>query len=82
MNWNFDEEISREGTDSVKYDLRYEIFGRRDVIPMWVADMDFRTPQFITEKLRRRLDHGIYGYSFRSRDYFSSIMDWFGSRYN
>ena len=82
MNWNFDEEISREGTDSVKYDLRYEIFGRRDIIPMWVADMDFRTPYFITEELRRRLDHGIYGYSFRSSDYFSSIINWFGSRYN
>jgi cystathionine beta-lyase len=82
MNWNFDEEISREGTDSVKYDLRHDIFGKKDIIPMWVADMDFRTPDFITAKLQQRLDHGIYGYSFRSRDYFRSIMNWFNSRYN
>jgi len=70
MDWNFDEEINREGTDSVKYDLRYEIFGKRDIIPLWVADMDFRTPDFIPAKLQKRLDHGIHGYSFRSRDYF------------
>ncbi|NMB52844.1 MAG: cystathionine beta-lyase, partial [Bacteroidales bacterium] len=39
MDWSFDEIINREGTDSVKYDLRQEIFGRNDIVPMWVADM-------------------------------------------
>jgi cystathionine beta-lyase len=42
--WNFDEEINRENTSCIKYDLREEVFGRADVIPMWVADMDFKTP--------------------------------------
>lgn len=49
---------------------------------MWVADMDFRTPQFITEKLRSRLDHEIYGYFFRPPEYFSSIIKWFKNRYD
>lgn len=42
--WNFDEEINRENSNSIKYDWREKIFGRSDLIPMWVADMDFRTP--------------------------------------
>ncbi len=46
MMWNFDEPIQREGTNCIKYDLREEIFGRKDIIPMWVADMDFKTPGF------------------------------------
>ena len=82
MNWNFDEVINREGTDSVKYDLRYEKFGKMDIIPMWVADMDFRSPGFITEKLRNRVDHEIYGYFFRSQEYFTSMIKWFKTRYN
>ena len=82
MDWNFDEEINREGTDSIKYDLRFEIFGKKDIIPLWVADMDFRTPRFITEKLRQRLDHEIYGYFFRSPEYYNSIINWFKKRYN
>jgi len=59
MTWNFDENVVREGTDRIKYDLRKEIFGEKDVIPMWVADMDFRTPDFIIEALRSRLAHEI-----------------------
>ena len=81
MMWNFDEEINRENSDSVKYDLRDEKFGKKDIIPMWVADMDFRTPGFITDKLRERLDHEIYGYFFRSPQYFNSIISWLKTRY-
>jgi len=81
MKWNFDEGINREGSDSVKYDLRYEKFGKRDIIPMWVADMDFRTPGFITEKLRERLDHEIYGYFFRPPQYYDSLISWLNTRY-
>ena len=65
MKWNFDEAAKREGTDCIKYDLREETFGRKDVIPMWVADMDFKTPEFIADKLRERVNHELYGYSVR-----------------
>ncbi len=82
MNWNFDEHVSREKTDCIKYDLREEIFGKKDVIPMWVADMDFKTPAFIIEKLRERLGHEIFGYSFRPDAYFSSIIKWTREHHN
>jgi cystathionine beta-lyase len=80
--WNFDEPAAREGTDCIKYDLRKEIFGVKDVIPMWVADMDFNTPDFVVESLRKRLEHEIYGYSFRPEEYYTSIISWIKSRHN
>ncbi len=82
MDWNFDEGVPREGTDCVKYDLRQEVFGKHNVIPMWVADMDFKTPPFIITKLKERLQHEIYGYSFRQEEYFNSIISWFQTRQN
>jgi cystathionine beta-lyase len=80
--WNFDKAINREGTNCIKYDLREETFGVSDVIPMWVADMDFNTPDFIVESLHKRLDHEIYGYTFRPPEYFKSIIDWTKLRHN
>lgn len=76
MNWNFDEEVARERTNCVKFDLRKAVFGSADVIPMWVADMDFRTPDFIIKALRERLSHEVMGYTFHPREYFTSISDW------
>jgi cystathionine beta-lyase len=82
MKWNFDEYIPREGTDCVKYDLRKEVFGNSAVIPMWVADMDFRTPDFILDALARRLEHGIMGYTFRPPEYFTTISGWVLKKHN
>jgi cystathionine beta-lyase len=82
MSWNFDEPASREGTNCIKYDLREETFGVKDVIPLWVADMDFNTPDFVITSLRNRLNHEIYGYSFRPPEYYSSIIDWIKQRHN
>lgn len=82
MKWNFDEPAQREGTNCIKYDLREETFGRKDVIPMWVADMDFKTPEFIVDKLRERANHELYGYSFRPAGYLSSIVKWLFVRHN
>jgi len=80
--WNFDEPAGREGTDCIKYDRRQETFGVKDVIPMWVADMDFNSPDFVVESLRKRLEHEIYGYSFRPEEYFTSMINWIKSRHN
>ena len=66
----------------MKYDLRTETFGSSDLIPMWVADMDFRTPGFIISALRKRLDHEILGYSFRPDEYYASISSWLLKRHN
>ena len=74
--YDFDELIDRSHTDCVKYDLRESVFGRKDVIPMWVADMDFRTPPFVLKSLEEKLEQGVLGYSFRPEGYYSSLINW------
>lgn len=73
---DFDRPIDRRGTNSVKYDTLAEHFGRGDLLPMWVADMDFETPGFIVGALRRRLEHPLYGYTAEPADYRPAITDW------
>jgi cystathionine beta-lyase len=81
MTYNFDEIINRENTDSVKYDIRDKYFGKKDVIPMWVADMDFRTPQFISKAIQERANHKIYGYSIKPAGFYDSIAGWLHRRH-
>lgn len=81
MDYNFDALINRENTDCVKYDLRKIFFGNESVIPMWVADMDFETPDFIIDALRQRLNHPVLGYTYRGDDYYTAIIDWLKSRH-
>jgi len=81
MSYNFDEIIPREGTDCVKYDLRSAFFKSKDVIPMWVADMDFRTPDFIMEAIKQRINHPILGYSILSDSFYQSIINWMKNRH-
>jgi cysteine-S-conjugate beta-lyase len=76
MYYNFDEIINRENTCSYKYDLRHKIFKKEDVIPMWVADMDFNTPPYVIDALRKRLEHEILGYSYISPAVYKSIVTW------
>ncbi len=82
MKYNFDETINRENTASVKYDLRKEIFNNEKVIPMWVADMDFKTPDFIVNAIKKRANHEVFGYSIRPKSYFESIVNWVKRRHN
>lgn len=81
MIYNFDEIIERRGSDSLKYDAVDSIWGRNDLIPMWVADMDFRTPPFILEAIRKRLDQGILGYPIACDSWYTSIQSWLAERY-
>ena len=82
MKYNFDEIINREKTASVKHDLKNEIFGNRHVIPMWVADMDFKTPDFIINAIKERLSHEVFGYSIRPDSYYEAIISWLNRRHN
>ena len=82
MVYDFDKIIDRTGTESVKYDLRDKIFGNPDVIPMWVADMDFPTPDFIREAVIERAKYDVYGYTFREDAYFESIASWIKRRHD
>jgi cysteine-S-conjugate beta-lyase len=79
--YNFDEIVDRAGTDSIKYDATKEFLGAGNVIPMWVADMDFRSPPFITRALTNRIEHGVYGYTIRNKQYFGSITGWLRRRH-
>ena len=81
MKYNFDEIIDRDNTASVKFDLRKKVFGKEDIIPMWVADMDFKTPDFVIDVLKKRLEHPILGYSFRPDSYYHSIINWVKRRH-
>lgn len=74
--YNFDKVIDRRGTGALKLDVLAERYGRADLIPLWVADMDFETPDFITEALRKRLDHSLFGYTVEPADYWPAVMDW------
>lgn len=80
--YNFDEIVPREGTNSIKYDGLKKFFKHEGLLPLWVADMDFRTPDFIVEAMRRRLDHEIYGYTIRPDSYFEAVVSWMKRRFD
>ena len=73
MNYNFDEVIDRRGTSCEKVDGMVNVWGRSDLIPMWVADMDFATPPFILDAIRERCAHPVLGYTFRPDSYYQAI---------
>ena len=76
--YNFDEIIPRHGSDSYKWDSTTN----QDVLPMWVADMDFRTAPPIIEELQQRVSHGIFGYTRVPDAYYNAVTNWFSRRHN
>ncbi|WP_295742443.1 MalY/PatB family protein [uncultured Oscillibacter sp.] len=76
MKYDFDQIIDRSKNLSAKYDERKKKFGTEDVIPLWIADMDFRTAQPIIDALKARAEEGIWGYTARPESYFQAIRDW------
>jgi cystathionine beta-lyase len=83
MKYNFDEIIDRRGTSSVKWDgVPANWNGRTDLLPMWVADMDFRTPPFVIDALRKRLEHEVIGYTFACDEWYEAIMKWVKMRFD
>lgn len=79
--YNFDEIINRNGTNSIKYDFATERGKPADVLPLWVADMDFQTVPEIKEALMKKVQHNIYGYSDSKEDYFNALYHWFSKRF-
>ncbi len=73
---SFDEVIPRKGTNSYKYDLLKPVFGADDLLPMWVADMDFRTPKCVLDAIQKTVDHGILGYTAMPEGFPASIQRW------
>jgi cysteine-S-conjugate beta-lyase len=80
--FDFDQRIERRQSDSYKWDANQSLFGRSDLLPFWVADMDFATPAPVLDAIRRRCEHPILGYGLRSGEYFSAIQDWLSTRHN
>jgi cysteine-S-conjugate beta-lyase len=76
MKYNFDEIVDRSNTNCEKYDNRKRIFGKEDLIPLWVADTDFKTPDFIVEAVKKRAEHEIYGYPIKPDSFYNSIQNW------
>ena len=81
MNYDFDQIIDRRNTGSIKCDFNQKTFGREDILPLWVADMDFQVPKAVVEALVNRAQHGIYGYSCGMEGYDKAIIDWMQKRH-
>lgn len=82
MPTNFDEIIDRKNTSCLKYDFAAERGYPADILPFWVADMDFRAPASVITALKERADHGIFGYTQVKDDYFAVLENWFRTRHN
>ncbi|MDR1556604.1 MAG: PatB family C-S lyase [Tannerellaceae bacterium] len=80
--YNFDEIIDRHNTNCLKTDRLNERFGNANLIPLWVADMDFRTPDFIVDAIKERCKHEIFGYTFAPDAYYKSILKWLHYKHN
>lgn len=79
--YDFDKIVDRRGTGALKLDVLKERYGRADLTPLWVADMDFETPSFITDALKQRLEHSLFGYTVEPDDYRPAIIDWIRDHY-
>lgn len=79
--YDFDKIVDRRGTSCLKYDFQVERRGRDDLLPLWVADMDFVLPENILDDIQKRVSHGIFGYTDPKREYFDSVIGWFYSHF-
>lgn len=76
MTYDFDKIIDRQGTGALKLDVLEERYGQADLLPLWVADMDFATPSFVVEALQKRMQHPIFGYTVEPADYWPTVIEW------
>ncbi|MCR5461501.1 MAG: pyridoxal phosphate-dependent aminotransferase [bacterium] len=79
--YNFDEQINRYNTSSLKWDFNLERGKQKDILPFWVADMDFKLPNEILNPLSKKLNEGIFGYSECSSNYYNAVSNWFNTHY-
>ncbi|MBQ3149377.1 MAG: PatB family C-S lyase [Alistipes sp.] len=82
MNYNFDQIIDRRGSGAIKCDGLEQWYGNSELLPMWVADMDFATPDFIIDAIKARLEHPIFGYTMEPERYRKAIISWIASHHN
>ena len=82
MKYNFDQIIDRRGSGAIKCDGLEQWYGNSELLPMWVADMDFATPDFIIDAIKARLEHPIFGYTMEPERYRKAIISWIASHHN
>ena len=80
--YDFEQQINRLNTDSVKWNALKAVYDAEDILPMWIADMDFASPPEIQEALRKRVDHGLFGYGIASDDMKTAVKDWMKNRFS
>lgn len=80
MGCPFDQVVDRRNTDCIKWDGVLEVFGREDVLPMWVADMDFRPPETVIKAVMERAAHGVYGYEKKPCSFTDAVLNWYKTR--
>ncbi len=80
--YNFDKEVNRKNTGSLKYDFAVERGKPKDILPLWVADMDFKAPKEITDSLQQAIEHGIFGYCDVKDDYINVVINWFKNHFD
>lgn len=76
MIYDFDKPVDRRGSGDLKHEVLQERYGRSDLLPLWVADMDWETPSFITNALKQRLEHSLYGYTVEPKEYWPTVQQW------
>lgn len=81
MKCNFDRIVDRRHTNCMKWDMLEKVYGNKDLISMWVADSDFKAPSFLVDRLKKRAEHGIFGYTMRPESFYQSIIDWIYKRH-
>jgi len=79
--YNFDELICRKDTDALKLEALAPRWGRTDLLPMWVADMDFKTAEPVINAVKKKAEHGVFGYVYRPDEYFESFINWQKKRF-
>ena len=82
MKYNFDEIIERRNTNCIKWDSAERTYGDKDIIPLWISDMDFKVPQEVVDAIKERADHGVFGYTRRSKESYEAVIGWMKRRYN
>lgn len=80
--FDFDKVINRKNTNCAKFDMAVQMGYPEDVLPLWVADMDFAAPPCVQEALHKAVDHGIFGYSFLGEEYYTALENWFKERFS
>ncbi|MEK4759984.1 MalY/PatB family protein [Viridibacillus sp. FSL E2-0187] len=82
MKYNFDKVVDRYNSASAKWDATEELFGEKDLLPLWVADMDFRVPDEVVKVIQSQAEHGIFGYTTKKDSYYTAVIDWMRNRHN